>query len=167
MIETDTSPPAWRVAAAFVVAPTLAAFLLACYQPLFAGVPDRMDRVLRTTVTFCQFYAYPATLLLGVPIFFFLRSFLRTTVRPTPLNCALAGVVVAVTPWLLLLLLSGAPDHAVAGSRVTAIDGQWTVWGWIGNARFTALIGTAGAVGGAVFWIVAAARLTRRPPKSA
>lgn len=163
MIETNISLRAWRVVTAFMVAPTLAAFVLACYMPLYAGLPDLMDRVLRTTATFCLFYAYPVTVLLGVPSFFLLR----TRVRPTILHCAFTGSAVVALPWLLLVLLSEAPDYAMVGNRVTAIDGQTTMWGWIELAKSITLIGAAGALGGAVFWIVAAAGLTRKPLGSA
>ncbi|HYD45892.1 MAG TPA: hypothetical protein VEA79_11575 [Phenylobacterium sp.] len=103
-------------------------------------------------MTFALFGAYPATLLLGLPAYLILRSRLR----PSAWICALAGAVVAATPFLSLSLLS-TPDFAYAGGHVTVMNGQITFWGYVQRARFIGLIGLFGALAGLVFWLIAAA----------
>lgn len=158
MLATVTSPRAWRVIAAFLIAPAVAAFVLAWTSPLFGGVTDKAERLVSSFRLYALGGAYPTTLLFGLPAYLLLRG----RVRPTVLSCAIAGAAVAAAPWLLLTVL-GAPEQASLNGYVTAVDGRRTAWGWLMEARFIAEIGSMGAIGGVVFWIVAAARLTSRP----
>lgn len=144
-------PPAWRVAAAFLVAPGLAAVVLACMTPLYNGLP-LPERILRSAVTFAIFGAYPATLLFGLPAYFLLRSRLR----PRAWICAFIGAVVAAAPFSLLSLLS-TPDYAYSGGQVTVMDGRITFWGYVQRGRFVGMIGLFGALAGFLFWLIAVA----------
>ena len=144
-------PPAWRVVAAFVVAPGAAALVMAAATPLYAGL-DPGERLWRSAATFAAFGAYPAALVLGVPACFLLRGRLA----PSLVNCASAGAVIAALPWFALSLLSG-PDQASIDGRATVIDGSRTAYGWLTQATFLGGIALFGALGGAVFWLVAAA----------
>lgn len=160
MLSTGASPAAWRVAVAFVAAPLVVAVGLAWAEPPYGG-PDRMRRVVEAGIAYALVGAYPPALLLGVPAFLALRRRLR----PTALNCMLVGAAVAALPWLLLgPLLPGSDDATIMG-RATRIDGRTTPWGWFLLARFVAMTAGAGAVGGAVFWLTAAARMPRWPPR--
>lgn len=160
MLATDASPPAWRVAAAFVAAPTATAIILAWAVPLYGGMPDRVERVANTAVVYALVGAYPTTLLFGVPAFLVLRRRLP----PTALGCSLVGAAVAALPWLLLGLHPAfdTGNSAIDG-RATLIDGRTTLWGWFVWAQLVGTIAGMGAVGGAVFWLVGAARVSRRP----
>jgi hypothetical protein len=147
-----TSPPAWRIAAAFIVAPLIAAATMACYEPLYDGLPSEAERIFKTWMVFCLFGAFPATILAGVPTFLFLRS----RVRPTALNCTLAGGFVAAAPSLVLSILS-VPDAAIEDGHVTVRHGHLTLWGWLLRAEFIGEIAAFGLLGGLVFWFIAAA----------
>jgi hypothetical protein len=148
-----TSPPGWRIAAAFIVAPLIAAATMACFEPLYDGLPSEAERIFKTWMIFCLFGAYPATILAGVPTFLFLRS----RVRPTALNCTLAGGFVAAAPSLVLSILSG-PDAAIDDGHVTVRHGHLTLWGWLLEAQVIGEIAAFGLLGGLVFWFIAAAR---------
>ncbi|NZD62133.1 hypothetical protein HX900_13550 [Rhizobium sp. WYCCWR 11290] len=153
MSKPDTHlPPWWRVVAAFVLVPLLVALVLACFQPLYAGLPNLAERIRRTAIFYAFFGSYPATILFGVPAYFFLKS----RVRATALNCAATGAVVAPFPWLLLGLFSN-PDYAYSDGHVTHHNGMKTLWGWVdlltGVGEFAAL----GAFAGLVFWCIAMA----------
>jgi len=41
-------PPKGRLIAAFVCAPLASALAFACFEPLYAGLPNYIDRVFRT-----------------------------------------------------------------------------------------------------------------------
>lgn len=147
-----TYPPAWRIIAAFVLVPAASALLMAILMPAFDGISDPLERVWRTAVIFALFGAYPTTLILGVPAFFMLRRHFD----PKLINCVLTGAVVAALPWLILTTLS-QPDSASIGGRSTVIDGSLTPYGWLTNLTFVGQIGALGAVGGSLFWLIAAA----------
>lgn len=142
-------PPFWRLALAFMIVPGAAAFAMAVQQPLYAGLPDFWDRVVRTALINAVVGAYPAALVLGVPAYLLLRRRLR----PTVLNCAAVGAVIAAIPWLLLgLLLS--PDYAYSSGHVTHQNGQITLWGLFDLSVFTGWIGLLGAGAGVLFWLI-------------
>jgi hypothetical protein len=153
-----TQPPVWRVAAAFAIAPLAASLVYALMAPAYAGLPRFSDRVIRTAMVYL-FGAYPQSLLLGVPALLALRKRLR----PTPVTCGLVGAIIASAPWLILGMLTTA-DYSYDDGHVTAVHGQKTFWGWVDLADFTGQLATLGALGGVVFWMIAAAG--RRPANS-
>ena len=159
---TTSSPVWWRVVAAFVLTPLVAAFAFACFQPLYAGLPSLSDRILRTTVVYVLFGGYPAAFVLGVPAFLILRKKLR----PSALNCAATGAVVASFPWLLVGLISN-PVSAYSNGHVTHQNGAKTWWGWVDLFTFVGEIAAPGALAGVVFWAIAAAGISRRERISA
>lgn len=151
------SPPADRVFLAFVVAPALAAFVFACYCPLYSGLPDLADRILETFYVYLVVGAYPPSLLFGLPAYLLLRNRLR----PTPLNCAIVGAIIASLPCVLIgLLLS--PDYATYDGQVTNRDGHLTLAGLVHLTTVAGPIALLGSFTGVVFWAVAAAGM-RRP----
>jgi hypothetical protein len=138
MLSSNTSPSAWRVAIAFVTAPTAAALALAWVVPLYGVMPDHAQPVIGSAVLYA-FGAYATTLVFGLPTFLALRRRLR----PTLIRCILVGVAVAAAPWLLLALFTPRGDAAITD--------------------FVARIAAVGAVGGAVFWLLA---LACPPPRA-
>lgn len=147
-----TYPPTWRIVAAFLIVPGAAALLMAILMPAYDGLADPVERIGRTALGTAVVGAYPTALLLGVPAFFMLRR----RFDPTLLNCSLTGAVVAGLPWFILSTLF-QPDSASIGGRATVIDGSLTAYGWLTNLKFVGLIAAFGAVGGALFWLIAAA----------
>jgi hypothetical protein len=116
----------------------VAASAMACVQPAYAGLPDMWERIYRTAYVFSVIGAYPTTMVIGVPIFFFLRH----QVAASSLNCALTGACVAGVPWVALSLFS-RPNY--------------TARGWVEFGEFVLEIAAFGALGGLVFWLIAAA----------
>jgi hypothetical protein len=159
---STSSPIRWRIVAAFLLAPLIAAFALACFQPLYAGLPSLSDRILRTTLLYVLFGGYPAALVLGVPAFLILRKKLR----PSALNCAVTGAVVASFPWLLLGLISN-PDYAYSNGHITHQNGAKTWWGWVDLFTSVSDIAALGGLAGVVFWAIAAAGISRGERMSA
>jgi hypothetical protein len=147
-----TDPPAWRIIAAFLIVPGAAALLLALVMPAYDGITDPLERVWRSALVFAVVGAYPPTIILGVPAFFMLRRHFQ----PKLVNCSLTGAAVAALPWLILSTLS-QPDSASIGGRSTVIDGSLTTYGWFTNLTAVGQIAAIGAVGGALFWLIAAA----------
>jgi hypothetical protein len=152
------SPPAWRVVAAFLIAPMVASLATACVEPEYLGLPSIWERMFQTALMFSVLAAYPSTVVIGAPVF----SLLRTKVAASLANCALAGACVAAAPWLALDLSPTPNFSASAGFRATVVDGHFTVWGWIEHGKFVLEIGGFGAFGGVVFWLVAVAGAVRR-----
>ena len=147
-----TYPPAWRIIAAFLIVPGAAALLMAILMPAFDGISEPLERVWRTAVLFALFGAYPTTLILGVPAFFMLRRHFD----PKLISCSLTGAVVAALPWFSLTALSHSGSAGIGG-RATVIDGSLTPYGWLTNLIFVGQIAAIGAVGGLLFWLIAAA----------
>lgn len=147
----------WRVLLAFILTPLIISLAVAVAMPLYAGNPNYLERVLRTSFVYFLYGALPPTIVFGAPAFLLLRKL----VRPTLLNCAAVGAVIAALPWFLLGLLSGA-DQASTGGRATIINGRYTAYGWLDFGEFLLMTAAAGAVGGAIFWAIAAARLQKQ-----
>jgi len=158
----QAGPSRWRVLGAFFVAPLVAAFVFATVLPAYAGLSNIYDRIFRTCMLYLAFAAYPQTLILGVPVYFILR----TRLRPSPLNCALAGAFVASLPWAVLGFLSTA-DYSFDGGHVTAVHGHKTIWGWIDLATDVGQIAIIGLFAGFIFWLVAVPTLRRPKPIAA
>lgn len=153
MVEARAQPATWRIALAFLLAPAAAALVYACLTPLYGGLPDLADRVWRTFLLYLLLGAYPAAVVLGLPLFFALKGFLN----PTPLNCALVGAIIAAVPWLLLGLLS-SPNYAYSNGHVTHENGAITFAGLLDLGVFVAQLAALGFFAGLVFWFVAAFR---------
>jgi hypothetical protein len=147
-----TYPPTWRIIAAFLIVPGATALLMAILMPAFDGISDPLDRVWRSAVLFALFGAYPTTVILGIPAFFVLRRHFY----PKLINCSLTGAVVAALPWFILSVLSHSGSASIGG-RATVINGSLTAYGWLTNLIFVGQIATLGAVGGSLFWLIAAA----------
>lgn len=141
------------MALAFILAPGCAALLLAITTPAYEGLSDWSERVWRTAVAFSVFGAYPAAIVLGLPGYFMLRRHLSAR----PIACAITGFVVAALPWAFLFLAGPGASDASIGERATVINGHTTAYGWLNHAGFVLTIGLIGAVGGFVFWAIAAA----------
>ena len=148
-----TYPPLWRVAFAFVIVPGLAAFLMAMLMPAYNGLSDPFERIWRTAALFAMFGAYPTAVVVGIPAYFLLRR----RFEPKPINCGLAGAVVATLPWLMISLLGPGSGEASVGGRATMINGGWTAFGWLLQLEFLAQIAAFGMFAGGIFWIIAAA----------
>lgn len=88
----------------------------------------------------------PTAALVG-PLFY---SALKHRVRPSALNCALAGAAVAATPWIIFLLLVSMAG--LSEGKLPDFSGEPTL---------AASIAAAGSLGGLVFYLVAVA--TRQP----
>ena len=143
--------------AAFVLTPLLASFAVAMAMPLTA-LPNYWDRVLRSWPAYALFGAAPATLVLGIPAFLLLKKL----VRPTIFSCALAGAIVASLPWFILSVFSGeSASSASINGHVTVQNGSHTIWWWYYLGQFEALVAAAGAIGGVVFWAIAAAKMPK------
>jgi hypothetical protein len=152
MDHAEALPPRWRVVAAFLVAPFMAALAMAWIEPLYAGIPNLAERVGKTLIWYCLIGAYPTTLVFGVPLFLALRR----RVPATALNCILAGGVVAACRWIILLILPPpAGSGAIDGGQVTILNGQRTLAGWLYGAQSVAEVAGSGLLAGLVFWIVA------------
>jgi hypothetical protein len=147
-----TYPPHWRVAAAFILVPAFAALSFAIAMPLYAGLPMMAERIWRSALVYGLIGAYPPAVVIGVPAYFALRRHFD----PHFINCAWVGALVATLPWMFLTLVS-TPDQASIGDRATVINGSYTAFGWLMNAQFLGEIALAGAIGGALFWVIAAA----------
>jgi len=145
-------PPPWRVAAAFILVPALAALLVAIAIPLYAGLPNMAERVWRSALVYSLFCAYPPALLFGVPAYFMLRRQFKLRL----VNCAIVGGAITALPWAFLSIVS-TPDQASIDNRPTVIDGSRTAYGWLTDVEFVGEIALFGAVGGAFFWVVAVA----------
>jgi len=141
----------WRLAVAFAFAPMVPAFILACIEPGYAGIPSMPERIFRSTVIYAEVGGYLPMIALGIPAFLLLRKRMTTSV----LNCALVGALVASTPWLLLGLFPEPNFSAYSGGHVTFDHGLPTLWGLIDTAILTAETALLGALAGVVFWAVA------------
>jgi hypothetical protein len=88
---------------------------------------------------------------LGLPLFLFLRS--KSSVGI--IACALGGFIVgAVGPVVLgLLSLFGSSYNAWSGGRATVVNGVPTLLGWAEYAQSVGFLGLIGLAGGLTFWL--------------
>jgi hypothetical protein len=142
----------WRIIAGFLIAPFVAATAMACVEPDYFGIGSAFERIFHTTILFSALWAYPTTIMFGLPGFFFLRR----RVAASPLNCVLAGAGVAAAPWVALSLFHGSGDTSLGGHDLI-VDGYRTVWGWIEFCKLMLKTTAFGAFGGLIFWLVASA----------
>ena len=90
--------------------------------------------------------------ILGLPLFLFLRSKSRVGI----VACTLGGFVVgAVGPAVLGLLgmLGGGSYNAWSGGRATVVNGVPTLLGWAEYAQSVGFFGLIGLAGGLTFWL--------------
>ena len=102
MTAAVSQPPWWRVALGFLIAPGIGALAGAVLLDTLLG-----DRSVGGLVFLFRILAtggYLSAALLGVPLYFVARRFLR----PRFLTICIAGVVVATIPFLLVTLGEGA-----------------------------------------------------------
>lgn len=94
-------------------------------------------------------------LVLGLPLFYLLRSMRRIGVA----SSALGGILIGAVPFGVLTMISMfGPYSASSGGRPTVINGVPTLAGWIDYAYAVGSIGMFGLAGGLTFW--AAMRLS-------
>ena len=148
-----THPPSWRVALAFLLAPGAAALLMALAMPAYDGLPSWSERVWRTAEIFSVVGAYPTAVVFGIPAYFMLRRHLSARL----IGCVIVGFAVAALPWALLVMAGSGASEASVNGRATVVNGHTTAYGWLQNAEFVFTIGLFGALGGFVFWAIAAA----------
>jgi hypothetical protein len=91
-------------------------------------------------------------LILGLPLFFFLRSIHRLGIA----SCVLAGFLVGAVPFGVLDLISmfGVQSASTGGTPTTIINGLPTLAGWIEYAYAVSFTGLFGLAGGVTFWVV-------------
>jgi hypothetical protein len=84
---------------------------------------------------------------LGLPVYLAARA----ARNDTPMVAAVMGFVVgAAIP--AILVLGSAPDQASVGDTVTAINGSYTLAGWLQNLGVVGLFGLLGVGGALLFW---------------
>lgn len=148
-----TKPPLWRIFLGFLFAPIAAGFALACFEPLYAGLPDMSDRIMRSAFDYGVIGGYPTALIFGAPMYLWLRNRLK----PSLINCSLTGGAVAAAPWLIIAILPSPAISEQTGPHVTVANHIRTIWGWFEAGDFIAKMGGVGLIGGGCFWLVAAA----------
>lgn len=149
--DMSSRPPGWRVALGFVVAPGVAAVLMAAFEIVRRDAANLPGQLWGLSVLVAVVGAYPTTLILGVPAYLALRQ----RVAPQMLHCAVTGALVAVLPWFLLVSAGPNPIYASEGGIPTVIDGWRTAYGWQMAGYLLLQIATAGFSGGCVFWLIA------------
>lgn len=148
-----TYPPLWRVALAFLIVPGVAAVLMAMVFPLYAGLPNIFERIGRTAIAYAMFGAYPPALLFGIPVYFVLRKFVSFAL----INCSLTGGLIAILPWILLVIFAPEADQASVNGIPTVVDGRMTAYGWLMLAKDFATVFPFGLGAGVLFWAIVAA----------
>ena len=126
---------------------------MAIALPAYDGLPSRFDQVWRTAQLYGAFGAYPTAIVFGLPAYFILRRHFSANF----LGCVIGGFLIAALPWVLLALFGSGAEHASINNRATVINGQTTAYGWLRYAESIGTVGVFGALGGLVFWAVAAA----------
>ncbi len=146
---------------AFVCAPMLAAAALAFLFPAYDGLPDLADRVWRSFLIYWIFGALPPTVIVGIPLYLFLRS----RVRPTLWACGASGAATISIPWAILTLRAmSAMEEESDGRRYYILHGNVTLLGWQRLAESLIEISLLGFVTGVIFWLIAAAKMPRQTP---
>lgn len=135
-----------KVALAFLIAPGVASlgFAILLGSPRFVGL--------------VALYAYPIALLVGLPAYLVLRLWGRLTL----LRATIGGGLVVALPVLAALLSRDVPWEARSYGWVTATNRQRTVAGYVELVAVSAFLGSFGALGGALFWLIV--RPSRPPP---
>ena len=136
-----------------MVAPGLAATLMAILMPAYDGLSDPLERVWRTAIFFAAFGAYPSAVVVGIPSYFLLRRRFDAKL----ISCGLAGAFVAVLPWLVISLLGPGGGQESLGGRPTVVDGVRTAYGWLLELQSLGQLAAFGMFAGGIFWIIAAA----------
>lgn len=92
----------------------------------------------------------------GVAVFLGLPVYLaaRAARNDTPIVAAVMGFIVGATIPAILILAGSAPDQAAVGDTVTAINGSYTVEGWLQNLAWVGFFGLLGVGGALVFWVI-------------
>jgi hypothetical protein len=145
----NDQPGRLRVGVALLVAPAIPALAFSLVSPAYEGLPNLADRVWRTFEIVTVVGGYLPTLVLGLPAILIFKRRLR----PTVLNCAVAGACVAALPWAVLVALS-RPDEADIGGRATVIHGVPTLFGLFEDGKFVSMIAALGVLGGVAFWLL-------------
>jgi hypothetical protein len=136
-------PPRWRVLAGFILAPAVPGLVFSALYPAFAGLTDPFERIWRTFIGTVIFGGYVPAFAFGVPAYMILRLWLK----PTLVACATAGAGVAAFPWTLLVLAAWTDERRMIGQLT-----------WFRLSEAASMVGEValfGAMGGAVFWLVA------------
>ena len=154
------TPPAWRVALGFLIAPGGAALAFAIVSPFYGGLPSMTDRIVRSAEA-VSFVVYPMATIFGVPAYLWLRGRLQPSIG----NCVLAGSLIAALPWFLALTLVTG-DEASVGNVVMAHNHVRTPAGWMEVLKMVGGIAALGGIAGLIFWLLAAADF-RGPQRSA
>ena len=144
---------AWRLLAAFVVAPLVPAVAVAT----FMWWESNSAYFSNTLILVLLFGAYPAATILGAPAYLVLHRY----IGPSALACGLVGGAIAAIPWLTLGVFGG-PHQATHGGKPTVVDGVLTAFGWMELLQFVSITFALGAVGGLVFWAIAGRARGRR-----
>jgi hypothetical protein len=137
------------------------ALLAALVAPLLFTIPTLAQIeepwnivVVSEALTFARLtfiVALAHALILGLPLFFFLRSIYRLGIA----SCVLAGFLVGTVPFGVLGLISmfGVQSASTRGTP-TIINGVPTLAGWIEYAYAAGFTGLFGLAGGLTFWVV-------------
>lgn len=144
-------PPTWRVFTAFVTTPAAGAAAIALLMT-WSEDQGGVYKLWGYFSLIATIAAYPATVLIAVPIYFLLRH----RIRPTPRNCITVGAISAVLPWLLLLLAPNL-DQASIGGQATVLDGVRTAHDWYRQLLNLTEVAFMGGFVGFMFWLIAAA----------
>jgi hypothetical protein len=145
-------PSRWRVAAAFVFAPAIAALAFCVLNPMYPPSADFASEIWKAVPLVTVVGGYVPALVFGLPAYLILQ----TRLRPTVLSCAIVGAVVAALPWALLAFLPGAEEASVDG-RQMVVHGRLTWFGFYEGAKLVGSVGLFGGLGGFAFWLIAAA----------
>jgi hypothetical protein len=143
-------PKPWRLLLGFLMAPIAPATLLALWPVLLGTEQPDVAAIARTMFAVLVYGGIPAVLVLGVPLYLALRRRLY----PRLATIVAAGGLIAVLPWLVLVMWSAqVASYAEVDSCVSVIDGVRTWCGYLEVMKFLAMIFGLGAVGGLTFWL--------------
>lgn len=96
-------------------------------------------------------------LILGVPMFFFVKRFIGINFWSTSITGFLVALIpIAIWSWPLSYASSNMSSSHWNGDHMvqTMINGVPTIDGWLSYAKSAALFGLFGLVSGVVFWVV-------------